>query len=71
MIFYFICIPNTCQKVDLNLIVLNNVLIRNFMCFLQKKKKKKKKKKIILLHIASVQVSDDLFHNFCDSFRTK
>ena len=63
MIFYFICIPNTCQKVDLTLIVLNNALIRNFICVFAKI--------VIFLHIASVQVSDDLFHNFYDSFRTK
>ena len=54
----------TCQKVDFNLIVFNNALIRNVICvFLQKN--------IILLHIVSVQLSDDLFHNFCDSFWTK
>ena len=34
VIFYFICIPNICQKVDLDLIVLNNALIRNFICVL-------------------------------------
>ena len=61
--FLLICMPNTCQKVYLNFIVLNNALIRNFIWVFCKN--------VILLHIASVHVSDDLFHNFHDSFRTK
>ena len=63
MIFYFICIPNNCQKVDLNLTVLNNALVRNFFLFFAKN--------VSFLHIPSVQVSDDFSHNFYDSFRTK
>ena len=51
------------EKKIKNLIVMNNALLRNLICDFCKN--------VILLHIASVQVSDDLFHNFCGSFKTK
>ena len=58
--------PNTCQKVNLNFIVLNNALIRNFICVFGKKRYF-----ATYRQCPSNGVSDDLFHNFYDSFKTK